>query len=121
MLDEDQSINHNMSSSYSSTEAKVYAISDIHSDHPANDKWLEALPESEYLHDVLIVAGDVSDKMDVLDKTLTTLRSKFGQVPCRPECLQPWEFYDILNHTRSCMSLVTMIYGFEEAAKKLMI
>lgn len=80
MLDEDQSINHNMSSSYSSTEAKVYAISDIHSDHPANDKWLEALPESEYLHDVLIVAGDVSDKMDVLDKTLTTLRSKFGQV-----------------------------------------
>ncbi|CAN7175478.1 metallophosphoesterase [Variovorax paradoxus] len=58
----------------------VYAVSDIHADHEANRAWLDALPREKYRDDILLVAGDVSHRLDILKKTLSTLKERFLEV-----------------------------------------
>jgi Icc-related predicted phosphoesterase len=39
---------------------RVFAISDLHVDYADNAKWVAGLSTSQYLDDILVVAGDVS-------------------------------------------------------------
>ncbi|KAL4546247.1 hypothetical protein Ndes2526B_g05335 [Nannochloris sp. 'desiccata'] len=58
---------------------KVYVISDVHSDHKENMEWVEAhCAATSRQSDVLIVAGDVSDDLTTLRKTLQLLSSSYG-------------------------------------------
>ena len=51
--------------------ARVYAVSDLHTDHAENMAWVRQLvSRGEFHRDVLIVAGDVSDCMEVSDTML---------------------------------------------------
>ncbi|XP_070541582.1 uncharacterized protein [Ptychodera flava] len=58
---------------------RVFAISDLHVDHPENLKWVENWSES-YENDILIVAGDVTDSLPLLKSTLLMLKKKFDTV-----------------------------------------
>ncbi|XP_077992154.1 uncharacterized protein LOC144446277 [Glandiceps talaboti] len=60
--------------------SRIFAISDIHVDHSENYEWIEKLPNDLYTNDALIVAGDVTDYMPLLEATLTSLRKKFNTV-----------------------------------------
>ncbi|XP_071949050.1 acyl-carrier-protein phosphodiesterase PptH-like [Antedon mediterranea] len=60
--------------------SRVYAISDLHVDHPDNLKWVEELSFSRYQEDVLLVAGDVTDCLNLLKTTLVSLKKKFKEV-----------------------------------------
>ena len=58
---------------------RIFAISDIHTDHPANMKWIRDrmyLPERTPEHfDVLLCPGDVSDKVAVRDEAFKVRRA----------------------------------------------
>lgn len=64
-----------------SSRCRVFAVSDIHTDYPANATWLtSALSAAVYSNDVLIVAGDVSHSIERLRTTLTSLKQVFREV-----------------------------------------
>lgn len=61
-------------------DPRVFALSDLHVDSQDNVLWLEGLSSTDYANDALILAGDVSDDLDKLKKTLLSLQAKFAQV-----------------------------------------
>ena len=62
------------------TKMKVYGISDLHADFEENLAWLRELPETEYKNDVLCVAGDVSEHMEILEIVWKILVPRFHRV-----------------------------------------
>ena len=62
------------------TKMKVYGISDLHADFEENLAWLRELPETEYKNDVLCVAGDVSEHMEILEMVWKILVPRFHRV-----------------------------------------
>eukprot|EP00755_Sulcionema_specki_P008043 Sspe_Gene.39872::Locus_19222_Transcript_2_3_Confidence_0.500_Length_4696::g.39872::m.39872 len=72
--------------------ARVWAVSDMHVDHKENMRWLETLPEFDedgvpYSTGILICAGDVCTKIEMLRKALVLMRDRFQAV-----------FYCVGNH-----------------------
>jgi Icc-related predicted phosphoesterase len=58
---------------------KVYVISDVHSDHKENMEWVEAhCAATSRPSSVLIIAGDVSDDLNTLRRTLELFASSYG-------------------------------------------
>lgn len=58
----------------------IYAWSDIHVDFPQNLEIIQSVSSTNFRKDTLIVAGDVSDRLDRLKAALSSLRSSFEQV-----------------------------------------
>ncbi len=69
---------------------RVWALSDIHTDIKQNRTWLYALSKTAYARDTLILAGDVSDRLDILRETFTHLRSIFRHVCYVPGNHELW-------------------------------
>ena len=61
---------------------RVFVISDAHADHPANLDWIRTkLPERvDGAFDVCLCAGDVSDKLDMLEEVFRILKFRFDEV-----------------------------------------
>jgi 3',5'-cyclic AMP phosphodiesterase CpdA len=59
---------------------RILAISDLHTDFHENKLLLEQLSDVSHRRDILIVAGDISDRLDTLRSTLALLRAKFMKV-----------------------------------------
>jgi predicted phosphodiesterase len=69
---------------------RLFATSDLHTDYRENFRWLEELSATEYRDDTLIVAGDVSDRLEIIRETLLLLRSKFRQLLFTPGNHELW-------------------------------
>jgi predicted phosphodiesterase len=69
---------------------RVLAVSDIHADHRENLAWVLRLPHGAAAGDVLLVAGDVSHRLDRLAEVLCHLRSCFGRVFFVPGNHEAW-------------------------------
>ena len=69
---------------------RLFATSDLHTDYKENFRWLEELSDTEYRDDVLIVAGDISDRLEIIRETLLLLRSKFRQLLFTPGNHELW-------------------------------
>jgi len=69
---------------------RVYALSDIHVDYPANMNWIEGISKTDYLEDTLVLPGDATHHLDRLEQTLTTLRTKFANVCFVPGNHELW-------------------------------
>lgn len=59
---------------------RIFAVSDLHTDFNNNWLALQRISSAETLHDVLIVAGDIADDLQVIEKTLRLLKASFGRV-----------------------------------------
>lgn len=59
---------------------RIFAVSDIHIDYKENFEWLIGLSKSDYLNDVLILAGDVSHNSENMVKAFYELRKRFLKV-----------------------------------------
>jgi predicted phosphodiesterase len=70
---------------------RVLALSDLHVDHARNRGWLEHVSNVEHQQDVLLLAGDVCDNMDLLERTLELLRRKFAQLFFVPGNHELWD------------------------------
>jgi predicted phosphodiesterase len=69
---------------------RIFALSDVHADHPANAAWLGALSATDYQSDTLILAGDVSDDLETLIRVLDALQAKFARVLFVPGNHELW-------------------------------
>jgi predicted phosphodiesterase len=58
----------------------VYAVSDIHVDYPQNLEWVLGLDCQGYQADVLLLAGDVSEDMMLLERVLRGCVERFAKV-----------------------------------------
>lgn len=67
---------------------KLWAISDLHVNHPPNGEAVEALPP--HPDDWLIVAGDVSESEEVVARTLRLLTARFARVLWVPGNHELW-------------------------------
>ncbi|RDD45574.1 hypothetical protein TrispH2_003517 [Trichoplax sp. H2] len=62
------------------TMSRIFAISDLHVDYGQNWAVVNDWSDTDYNNDVLILAGDVTDSLELLKSTLILLRQKFAQV-----------------------------------------
>jgi len=69
---------------------RLFATSDLHTDYQENFRWLEELSDTEYREDILIVAGDVSDRLEIIRETLLLLLSKFRKLLFTPGNHELW-------------------------------
>ncbi len=59
---------------------RIFALSDIHIDYSENRKWLHQLSQRDYVEDVLILAGDISDVVLLLMEGFEALKKRFLEV-----------------------------------------
>ncbi|WP_375412432.1 metallophosphoesterase [uncultured Bradyrhizobium sp.] len=59
---------------------RIFALSDIHVDYEVNTQWVASLSHDDYVDDVLILAGDVSDSMARLEWCLGQFAMRFKKV-----------------------------------------
>lgn len=59
---------------------RIFAISDLHTDMKSNMDWVKGLDSARWKQDILIVAGDVSDRLEVVIETMAILKQKFAEV-----------------------------------------
>jgi predicted phosphodiesterase len=69
---------------------RILAISDLHTDFKENMRLVERIPESLYKDDTLIVAGDIADQIEIIERTLSLLRSRFKMVFYTPGNHELW-------------------------------
>jgi len=69
---------------------RVFAVSDIHVDYAENLEWILALDEKEYADDILILAGDVTDKMALLEQVFVSLAASLRAVLFVPGNHELW-------------------------------
>ena len=59
---------------------KVFTVSDIHIDYSQNLQWLLSLSQTDYCDDILILAGDISDKTELIEQCFKQVSNCFKQV-----------------------------------------
>lgn len=59
---------------------RIWAVSDVHADDPSNATWLSELDHRATSNDTLILAGDISDDLNIVRSTLERLKARFQQV-----------------------------------------
>ena len=92
---------------------RIFALSDLHADHAANARWLENLSHQDHQGDGLVVAGDVSDDLEILARTLSALQAKFARVAFVPGNHELWvrrdEAPDSIAKFRRVIQLTTSL------------
>ena len=69
---------------------RVFAVSDINVDYKEKLGWTLSLDNKEYGNDILILAGDVTDKMPLLEQVLVSLTLSFKAVLFMPGNQELW-------------------------------
>ena len=69
---------------------RLFATSDLHTDYKDNLRWLAEISDSDYRDDALIVAGDISDRLEIIRETLELLGSKFRHLLFTPGNHELW-------------------------------
>jgi len=69
---------------------RVFATSDLHTDYKENFLWLTQLSDTAYRDDTLILAGDISDRLEIIRETLLLLRTKFRHLLFTPGNHELW-------------------------------
>lgn len=59
---------------------RLVAVSDLHVDHARNRLWLEELVAGEVATTALLVAGDISHRLNLVEQTLELLADRFAAV-----------------------------------------
>lgn len=87
---------------------RIFAVSDLHTDFKANRLLLEELLLHARRQDTLLVAGDIADRLEVIEETLALLRRKFAEVFYMPGNHELWvrgEGHDSLEKLRRLIAL----------------
>ncbi len=59
---------------------RVFALSDIHIDHPENMQYIDSLSKEVYKEDILVLAGDVSHDQAQMISAMKLLKDRFKEV-----------------------------------------
>ncbi|KAL7509399.1 hypothetical protein ACHAXN_006403 [Cyclotella atomus] len=63
---------------------RILLLSDLHCDYEANRKWLENICSQTNNDTMILIAGDVSHNLSILQWTFQTLKQSFGEVAFAP-------------------------------------
>ncbi|MFT4929166.1 MAG: putative phosphodiesterase [Phenylobacterium sp.] len=69
---------------------KVFAVSDVHIDYQENKEWISNLSATDYVDDILILAGDLTDKLSLIAECFASLSAKFFKVLYVPGNHELW-------------------------------
>jgi predicted phosphodiesterase len=69
---------------------RVFAVSDLHVDYAENLRWVSQISRQDYRGDILLCAGDVSQKLTSLGRVLESLRACFREVLYVPGNHELW-------------------------------
>src|SRR5262249_57202163 len=95
----------------------IYCTSDLHADFGENWSLLEKLPAGQYQGDTLIVAGDIADRTDRIERTLELLRSRFGQVFYTPGNHELWVRRDWRGATQKLEQGMTNFHTIDDTPR----
>jgi len=73
---------------------RIFAISDVHIDFEENRQWLYSLSQSRFKNDILVLAGDISDKISLLARAFELLKQCFSEVLYVPGNHDLWVRHD---------------------------
>lgn len=73
---------------------RIFAISDLHVDYRQNGQWLADLSRNDFTDDVLILAGDISDNLDRIERSITVCAERFAMVLYVPGNHDLWVLRD---------------------------
>ncbi|MCY6381221.1 metallophosphoesterase [Hoeflea prorocentri] len=73
---------------------RIFATSDLHVDYRENGRWVSDLSTTDFTDDVLILAGDISDSLERIERTLTALAARFKRVLYVPGNHDLWVLRD---------------------------
>lgn len=59
---------------------RIFAISDLHLDYQVNAEWFYNISEYDFANDILIIAGDLTDKVPELKKAFQYIKRSFKKV-----------------------------------------
>lgn len=59
---------------------RIFSVSDMHVDYDENANWVAQLSNNDYVDDVLIIAGDLSDKLSLVERCFEHCMKKFRHV-----------------------------------------
>lgn len=59
---------------------RIFTVSDLHVDYRENALWVSEISRSDFANDLLILAGDISDSMERIGRTIGTMAECFKQV-----------------------------------------
>ncbi|MEJ2229502.1 MAG: metallophosphoesterase [Alphaproteobacteria bacterium] len=69
---------------------RVFAISDLHVDYEDNLKWIYNISSYDFTGDILVVAGDISDSLSLLERALSNFVRRFKVVLFVPGNHELW-------------------------------
>src|SRR5689334_24805559 len=69
---------------------RLFATSDLHTDYKENFRWLAQISDSDYRDDALIVAGDISDRLEIVRDTFELLHARFRYLLFTPGNHELW-------------------------------
>lgn len=69
---------------------KIYTVSDVHVDYEFNRKWISDLSPVNYRGDVLLLGGDITDELALLEQCFRELVKKFYKVLYVPGNHELW-------------------------------
>jgi len=73
---------------------RLFALSDLHVDYETNVRWMDGLSKSDYRDDVLILAGDLTDRLPLLKRSLEAFAERFKKVLYVPGNHDLWVIRD---------------------------
>jgi len=88
---------------------RVFALSDLHADYPENLDWILRISKIDYQHDVLVLAGDVSDDLSVLAKVFNALHARFAEVLFVPGNHELWVHNDAVDCSLEKLELINAL------------
>lgn len=63
---------------------RLFTVSDVHVDYAKNLRWVKQLSDVDFKNDLLILAGDLSDKFELALETLNLFKDKFKAIAFLP-------------------------------------
>lgn len=73
---------------------RVFALSDVHVDYDENARWVSGLSTSDYRDDLLVLAGDLTDRLSLLETSLRAFAARFRRVLFLPGNHELWVVRD---------------------------
>lgn len=59
---------------------RIFTVSDLHVDYRENARWVSGISRTEFTNDLLILAGDISDSIERIERTITEMSERFKKV-----------------------------------------
>ncbi|GLQ52156.1 metallophosphoesterase [Dyella flava] len=105
---------------------RVFAVSDLHLDYAPNRAWVEQLSLQDYQEDALILAGDLSDRLALIQDGFKALMRRFATVLYVPGNHDLWvhregmhdsfEKFDAVCETASAQGICLTPFRHEDLA-----